>query len=66
MLFCKMEKHVFLLSTMTPELTKSVLFKVGFDFQLEKGIIQKFKWNNNVQLWMWLHAGITMDVRNRV
>lgn len=66
MLFCKMEKHVFLLSTMTPELTKSVLFKVGFDFQLEKGIIQKFKWNNNVQLWVACHHPVVAAMADSI
>jgi hypothetical protein len=61
-----MEKHVFILSTMTPGLTKKVLLLVGIEFKIDDGIIQKFKWGDSIQLWIACHHPVVAAIADSI
>jgi hypothetical protein len=47
-----MDTHVFLLSTMSPQLTRAALVPFDIDFQDQPGTIQKFEWDRRTMLWI--------------
>jgi hypothetical protein len=61
-----MEKHLFILSTMSPELTRKALGEIGLEFQTERGIIQKFKWGNAIQLWVACHHPVVAALADSI
>lgn len=44
-----MENHIFILSTMTPDITNAAL---PFDFNTQVGTIQKFEWDKVTTIWI--------------
>lgn len=47
-----METHLFLLSTMSPQLTRAALAPFDIDFQVRPGTIQKFEWDSQTMVWI--------------
>jgi hypothetical protein len=45
-----MERHVFILSTMTPALTNAALAHV--EIETQEGTIQKYRWDEQTTLWI--------------
>lgn len=43
--------HLFILSTMTPAITKAAVGPC-FEFQLQEGTVQKFKWDKVTTIWI--------------
>lgn len=54
-----METHLFLLSTMTPQLTRAALAPIDLDFQATPGTIQKFEWSDQTTLWIACQHPVT-------
>jgi|FLMP01.1.fsa_nt_emb hypothetical protein len=61
-----MDNHLFLLSTMSPQLTRAALIPFDIDFQVHPGTIQKFEWHGRAMLWIACQHPVTAAMADSI
>lgn len=61
-----METHIFLMSTMSPQLTRAALAPFDIDFDIQSGTVQKFKWGGQIMLWIACQHSVVVALADSI